>query len=151
GLTNADGTIGETIYGQMTKRAAQLGAVNLGQGAPGTEPPAELIDATTEAMHAGCNQYAPGQGFPQLLEAVAAQRDRDFGQRVAPPELLFRAGASPGLRRARRALRPRVGAVGACDPGYVPYPAAVPAAGGIRHAVPIRPDGRGGFAPGGDP
>src|SRR5699024_9843726 len=93
-LTNADGTIGETIYGQMTKRAAQLGAVNLGQGAPGTEPPAELIDATTEAMHAGFNQYAPGQGFPQLLEAVAAQRERDFGQRVDPAEVLYTAGAT---------------------------------------------------------
>src|SRR5699024_1701550 len=97
GLTNADGTIGETIYGQMTKRAAQLGAVNLGQGAPGSEPPTELIDATTEAMRAGFNQYAPGQGFPQLLEAVAAQRERDFGQRVDPAEVLYTAGATEGL------------------------------------------------------
>ena len=39
GLTNPDGSIGETIYGQMTKFAAEVGAVNLGQGAPGTEPP----------------------------------------------------------------------------------------------------------------
>src|SRR5699024_11502928 len=70
----------------------------LGQGAPGTEPPTELIDATTEAMRAGFNQYAPGQGFPQLLEAVAAQRERDFGQRVDPAEVLYTAGATEGLR-----------------------------------------------------
>lgn len=147
GLTNADGTIGETIYGQMTKRAAQLGAVNLGQGAPGTEPPAELIDATTEAMHAGFNQYAPGQGFPQLLEAVAAQRERDFGQRVDPAEVLYTAGATEGLTAAILALLPRGAAVVAFEPFYDSYPAAITAAGGSLHTVPILPDGRGGFAP----
>lgn len=64
GLTKPDGSIGETIYGQMTKFAAEVGAVNLGQGAPGTEPPEELITTTTEAMRDGFNQYAPGQDSP---------------------------------------------------------------------------------------
>jgi N-succinyldiaminopimelate aminotransferase len=147
GLINPDGTMGETIYGQMTKLAARLGAVNLGQGAPGTEPPAELIDATVEAMRAGFNQYAPGQGFPQLLEAVAAQRARDFGQQVEPAEVLYTAGATEGLTAAILALLPRGGTVVAFEPFYDSYPAAITAAGGHLHTVPILPDGAGGFAP----
>ncbi|WP_209325077.1 aminotransferase class I/II-fold pyridoxal phosphate-dependent enzyme [Brevibacterium renqingii] len=147
GLTNPDGTIGETIYGQMTELAAQLGAVNLGQGAPGTEPPSELIDASTEAMRAGFNQYAPGQGFPQLLEAVAQQRERDFGQRVDPAEVLYTAGATEGLTAAILALLPRGRSLVAFEPFYDSYPAAVTAAGGSLHTVPILPDGYGGFTP----
>ena len=147
GLTNPDGSIGETIYGQMTKFAAEVGAVNLGQGAPGTEPPDELIAATAEAMRAGFNQYAPGQGFPQLLEAVAAQRGRDFGQNVSPDEVLYTAGATEGLTAAILALLPRGGSLVAFEPFYDSYPAAIAAAGGTLHTVPILPDGHGGFAP----
>lgn len=147
GLTNSDGSIGETIYGQMTKRAAELGAVNLGQGAPGTEPPEELIAATAEAMRAGFNQYAPGQGFQQLLEAVAGQRQRDFGQQVDISDVLYTAGATEGLTAAILALLPRGGAVVAFEPFYDSYPAAIAAAGGSLHTVAILPDGQGGFAP----
>ncbi len=147
GLTNPDGSIGETIYGQMTKFAAEVGAVNLGQGAPGTEPPEDLIAATAEAMRAGFNQYAPGQGFPRLLEAVAAQRGRDFGQHVAPDEVLYTAGATEGLTAAILALLPRGGSLVAFEPFYDSYPAAIAAAGGALHTVPILPDGHGGFAP----
>ncbi|MGR6089104.1 aminotransferase class I/II-fold pyridoxal phosphate-dependent enzyme [Brevibacterium sediminis] len=147
GLTNPDGSIGETIYGQMTKFAAEVGAVNLGQGAPGTEPPDELIAATEEAMRAGFNQYAPGQGYPQLLEAVGAQRGRDFGQHVDPDEVLYTAGATEGLTAAILALLPPGGSLVAFEPFYDSYPAAIAAAGGTLHTVPILPDGRGDFAP----
>lgn len=147
GLTKPDGSIGETIYGQMTKFAAEVGAVNLGQGAPGTEPPEELITTTTEAMRDGFNQYAPGQGFPRLLEAVAAQRRRDFDQHVAPNEVLYTAGATEGLTAAILALLPRGGSLVAFEPFYDSYPAAIAAAGGTLHTVPILPDGHGGFGP----
>lgn len=147
GLTNDDGTIGETIYGQMTKLAAGLGAINLGQGAPGTEPPEALIDASAEAMRAGFNQYAPGQGFPQLLDAVAAQRRTDFGQDVDPNQVLYTAGATEGLTAAILALLPRGGTVLAFEPFYDSYPAAITAAGGHLRTVPILPDGEDEFAP----
>ena len=147
GLTNPDGSIGETIYGQMTKFANEVGAVNLGQGAPGTEPPAALIDATTAAMREGYNQYAPGQGFPQLLDAIAEQRRRDFGQSVSTEQVLYTAGATEGLTAAILALLPRGGTVLAFSPFYDSYPAAITAAGGSLVTVPILPTAGGGFAP----
>ncbi|MBM6590000.1 aminotransferase class I/II-fold pyridoxal phosphate-dependent enzyme [Brevibacterium sp. RIT 803] len=147
GLINADGTIGETIYGQMTALAAKTGAVNLGQGAPGTDAPVELIDAAADAMREGWNQYAPGQGFPALLEAVAQQRSRDFGHEVSPQNVLYTCGATEGLTAAILALLPRGGTVVAFEPFYDSYPAAIAAAGGSLVTVPILPTSEGGFAP----
>lgn len=147
GLINADGTIGETIYGQMTALAARTDAVNLGQGAPGTGPPAELIDDAADAMREGYNQYAPGQGFPALLEAVARQRQRDFDQEISPEDVLYTCGATEGLTAAILALLPRGGTVLTFEPFYDGYPAAVAAAGGSLVTVPILPTDEGGFEP----
>lgn len=147
GLINADGTIGETIYGQMTALAARTGAVNLGQGAPGTDAPAELIDAAADAMREGYNQYPPGQGSPALIEAVAQQRHRDFGHEVSPQEVLYTCGATEGLTAAILALLPRGGTVLAFEPFYDSYPAAIAAAGGSLVTVPILPTSEDGFAP----
>lgn len=147
GLIGSDGTISETVYGEMTRLAAQTGAVNLGQGAPGTDAPPSLIEATAEAMREGYNQYAPGQGHPVLLEAVARQRTRDFGQEVESEEVLITCGATEGLTAAILALVPRGGTVVAFEPFYDSYPAAVAAAGGQFATVPVLPDGSGGFRP----
>lgn len=147
GLVGDDGELAETIYGQMTQLAARTGAVNLGQGAPGTDAPPSLIEATAEAMREGFNQYAPGQGHPLLLEAIAAQRSRDFGQTVASAEVLVTCGATEGLTAAILALVPRGGRVVAFEPFYDSYPAAVAAAGGEFATVPVLPDDAGGFRP----
>ncbi|SMX88691.1 N-succinyldiaminopimelate aminotransferase [Brevibacterium sp. 239c] len=147
GLINADGTIGETIYGQMTAFAAETGAVNLGQGAPGTDAPAELIEAAADAMREGCNQYPPGQGSPALLEAVAHQRQRDFGHEVSPQDVLYTCGATEGITAAILALLPRGGTVLAFEPFYDSYPAAIAAAGGSMITVPILSTAEGGFEP----
>lgn len=147
GLVRDDGSIGETIYGQMTTLAAQTGAVNLGQGAPGTDAPAALVDEVTKAMRAGVNQYAPGQGHPALLDAIAVQRRRDFGQDVAPDEVLFTCGATEGLTAAIMALLPEGGRVLCFEPFYDSYPAAIAAAGGTMITAPVLPLADGGFAP----
>lgn len=147
GLISADGTIGETVYGQMTALAARTGAVNLGQGAPGTDPPRELIEAAADAMREGYNQYAPGQGFPALRQAVAGQRQRDFGQEVSSDDVLYTCGATEGLTAAILALLPRGGTVLAFEPFYDSYPAAIAAAGGSLVTVPILPTAEGGFEP----
>lgn len=147
GLIGADGAISETIYGEMTRLATRTGAINLGQGAPGTDAPSALIEATAEAMREGYNQYAPGQGHPALLEAVARQRARDFGQAVDTEEVLITCGATEGLTAAILALVPRGGTVVAFEPFYDSYPAAVAAAGGEFVTVPVLPDGDGGFQP----
>lgn len=139
GLVRPDGTVGETIFGQMTQLAAAHGAVNLGQGAPGTAAPDALVDAAAEAMRQGVNQYAPGQGFPELRAAVAEQRRREYGQQVGPEEVLVTVGATEALTAAILALVPPGGEVIVFEPFYDAYPAAITAAGATMVTVPVLP------------
>ncbi|WP_247425331.1 aminotransferase class I/II-fold pyridoxal phosphate-dependent enzyme [Brevibacterium sp. R8603A2] len=148
GLVRPDGTVGETIFGQMTQLAAAHGAVNLGQGAPGTDAPEPLVAAAADAMRAGMNQYAPGQGFPALIGAVAEQRRREYGQQVSTDEVLVTVGATEALTAAILALVPPGGEVIVFEPFYDAYPAAITAAGATMVTVPVLPVD-GGFAPDG--
>ncbi|MGH2684590.1 MAG: hypothetical protein ACRDJP_03880, partial [Actinomycetota bacterium] len=50
----------------MSALAVRTGAVNLGQGFPDTDGPAEIAEAAIAAIRAGHNQYPPGPGLPEL-------------------------------------------------------------------------------------
>ena len=147
GLVRADGTVGETIFGQMTQLDAAHGAVNLGQGAPGTAAAESLVAAAGEAMRAGFNQYAPGQGHTELIEAVVEQRRREYGHVVRPEEVLVTVGATEALTASILALVPAGSEVIVFEPFYDAYPAALAAAGATMITVPVLPDAAGGFSP----
>ncbi|MEA2309863.1 MAG: N-succinyldiaminopimelate aminotransferase, partial [Thermoleophilaceae bacterium] len=75
---------GTTIFAEMSALALRTGAINLGQGFPDTDGPAEIVDAVTAAMRAGANQYAPLPGVPQLCAAIAEHQRRRYGLDVDP-------------------------------------------------------------------
>lgn len=139
GLLDADGKPTETIFGVMTKFAAEQGAVNLGQGAPGIPAPTALLDAAHRAMKDGENQYPPGQGRPDLIEAICTQREREYGHKVEPDQVLITVGATQGLTSAIMALLPRGGKLVTFEPFFDSYPAAVAMAGGEFATVPLLP------------
>lgn len=139
GLVAADGSVNEPVFSTMTALAAQLDAVNLGQGAPGTNPDPLIVDTAAQAMRDGINQYPPGQGNPDLIAAVCRQRQRDVGQRVEPDEVLITVGATEGITAAVLALVPAGGTVIAFEPFYDSYPAAAAAAGADFATVPLLP------------
>jgi N-succinyldiaminopimelate aminotransferase len=53
---------GTTIFAEMSQRAAAVDAVNLGQGFPDEDGPAEVLEAAVAAIRSGRNQYPPGPG-----------------------------------------------------------------------------------------
>ena len=63
---------GTTIFTVMSALAARHQAINLGQGFPDTDGPADILKAAAEALQDGRNQYPPMTGVPELREAVAA-------------------------------------------------------------------------------
>ena len=71
--------VGTTVFTRMSALAARHGAVNLGQGFPdfGCEP--ALVEAVSDAMRAGHNQYPPMTGAAPLREAIAAKVARLYG------------------------------------------------------------------------
>lgn len=140
GLVTATGEVQETVFGRMTQLAARHDAVNLGQGAPGDPAPTFLLDAAYEAMRAGANQYAPPSGAPVLREAIAIHRQRDWGHRVSPADVLVTAGATEALTAAIVALAPPGTDVVVLEPYYDSYAAAAALAGARLRPVGLTID-----------
>src|SRR5437588_12891385 len=87
-----------TIFAEMSALAVRTGSINLGQGFPDTDGPAEVAEAAVAAIRAGHNQYPPGIGIPELRTAIAAHQRRFYGLEVDPDsEVLVTAGATEAI------------------------------------------------------
>ncbi len=119
-----------TIFSEMSELALATGSINLGQGFPDTDGPAEMIEVATEAMRAGRNQYPPSQGIPELREAVAAHQAAWYGLRVAPAdEVLVTTGATEAIAASFLALCEPGDDVVMFEPSYDSYAACASMAG----------------------
>ena len=132
------------IFAKMSALAAQLGAVNLGQGFPDEDGPAAMLEAARQAITDGINQYPPGLGIAELREAVAAQRARRYGQQFDPDtEVLVTVGASEAIAAAVLGLVEPGSEVLVLEPFFDTYAPVIAMAGSHRVAVPLVPSGRG--------
>ena len=97
--------VGTTIFTVMSALAAEKGAVNLGQGFPDFDCDPRLVDAVTDAMKKGLNQYPPMTGVPVLREAVAAKISALYGHAYdAATEITITAGATQAILTAVLAI-----------------------------------------------
>ncbi len=140
GLVGADGSIHPTIFADMSALAARTGAINLGQGFPDEDGPAEVLEAARAAIADGVNQYPPGRGIPDLLAAVCEHQERFYGLRLDPArEVLVTAGATEALAAALLALLDGPDdEVVVFEPYYDSYAAVVALAGAKLVTVPLR-------------
>ncbi|GAA2366926.1 aminotransferase [Catellatospora methionotrophica] len=141
---------GTTIFATMSALAVKTGAVNLGQGFPDTDGPAEMLEAAAAALRGGFNQYPPGPGLPVLREAVAAHQRRFWGLEYDPDgEVVVTAGATEAIAAAILGLCETGDEVVCFEPYYDSYAASIALAGAVRRPVTLRPgsDGRYGFDP----
>lgn len=132
------------VFARMSAVAADLGAVNLGQGFPDEDGPPAMLDIARQAIADGVNQYPPGPGILELRRAVAAQRERRYGQRFDPDgEVLITVGASEAIAAAVIGLVEPGSAVLVIEPYFDTYAPNIAMACAHRVAVPLVPDGRG--------
>ena len=105
-LTSALAGMGTTIFAEMSALAVETGSVNLGQGFPDTDGPAEIAQAAADAVLCGRgNQYPPGPGIPELRSAISGHQKRFYGLDVDPDtEVLVTAGATEAIAAALLAL-----------------------------------------------
>ena len=97
--------LGTTIFTVMSTLAAKHGAINLGQGFPDSEGPAEIVRAAANGLLDGRNQYAPLTGLPELRQAVAASNRRWWDLDVdADAGVVVTSGATEGLAACLAAL-----------------------------------------------
>lgn len=138
-LLGTDGGLRPTIFAEMSALAASTGAINLGQGFPDEDGPAEVLEAARRAISEGLNQYPPGIGMPALRSAIADHQERFYGIRVDPDtQVLVTAGATEAIAAAILALTDEGDEVVTFEPFYDEY-AAIAGLGRATHVtVPLR-------------
>ena len=130
---------GTTIFAEMSALAAETGAVNLGQGFPDTDGPREMLEAAKTAIDGGRNQYPPGPGVPELLEAVTAHQWRFYGLELDPrSQVLVTVGATEAIAAAVLALCEPGDEVVTFEPYYDSYAATIALAGAVRRTSVLR-------------
>ena len=138
-------SMGTTIFTVMSALAAEKGAVNLGQGFPDFDCDPKLVDAVTEAMRKGFNQYPPMTGAAPLREAVAGKIEALYGRKYDPAtEITITAGATQAIITAVLALVNPGDEVIVLEPCYDSYVPNIELAGGKVVRVPLTP---GSFRP----
>jgi N-succinyldiaminopimelate aminotransferase len=134
-LLRPDGGLGITIFEEITALAAEHQAINLGQGFPDEDGPAELLDAARHAIAAGANQYAPGRGVPELRSAIAGHQERFYGLTPDPDtEVLVTTGATEAIAAAILAFAGPGDEVLTFEPFYDSYGAII-GLSGARHVT----------------
>ena len=130
---------GTTIFAEMSALAVATGSINLGQGFPDTDGPRQVAEAAVAAIRAGHNQYPPGRGIPELLEAIAAHEQHWYGLSFDPQsEVLVTAGATEAIAASLLALTEVGDEVLMFEPYYDSYAAGTAMAGAVRRVVTLR-------------
>ncbi|HEY7073946.1 MAG TPA: aminotransferase class I/II-fold pyridoxal phosphate-dependent enzyme [Solirubrobacteraceae bacterium] len=133
---------GTTVFTEFSALAERTGAINLGQGFPDEDGPAEVLEAAAAALRDGHNQYAPLAGVPALRRAIAEHQRRFYGLEVDPDrgvQVTF--GATEAIAAALLGLCEPGDEVLALDPAYDSYAAAAALAGATLVRVPLHPPG----------
>lgn len=139
GLLGSDGLLRPTIFAEMSELAAATGAINLGQGFPDEDGPAEVVEAARQAIRDGVNQYPPGLGYPVLRNAIAAHQKRFYEIEVDPDrEVLVTAGATEALAATILALVDDGDEVVTLEPFYDSYAAMIALGRGVHRTALLR-------------
>jgi methionine aminotransferase len=130
--------VGTTIFTVMSRRATEMGAVNVGQGFPDYPIDPDLAACVTDAVHAGFNQYAPMEGSVALRAAIAAKIAAGGGRAVDPEtELTVSCGGTESIYSAIQACVAHGDEAIVFDPAYDAYDPAIRLAGGRCVHIPL--------------
>ena len=123
----------------MSRRARELGALNLGQGFPDYDIDPRITQLVTSAMAAGHNQYAPMEGSAELRAQIARKIATCYGTRVDPEgDITITLGATEALYSVIQATVGPGDDVVIFDPSYDSYEPAVRLAGARAMRLPLQ-------------
>lgn len=132
--------VGTTIFTVMSKLAADHNAINLSQGFPDFEGPAELIELTNKYMLEGKNQYAPMGGVPVLNERIAEKVNNLYGAEYHPAkEITITAGGTQAIFTALAATIHPGDEVVIFEPAYDSYAPSIKLLGGLVKPLELSP------------
>ncbi len=131
---------GSTIFTEVSARALELNAVNLGQGFPDFEGPEFVKAAAKAGIDSQSNQYPPSMGLPVLREAVAARFEEQTGRAVDPDRhVTITSGCTEALAASFLGLVEPGDRVILLQPWYDAYPVGCALSGAVPLFVTLRP------------
>jgi aspartate/methionine/tyrosine aminotransferase len=132
--------LGTTIFTTMSALAVKHNAINLGQGFPDTEGPADVVQAASDALLDNRNQYPPLTGLPELRQAVAAANKRFWGLDIDPNTgVVVTSGATEALTASMMALLNQGDEIILIEPLYDTYLPIVRLLGAVPKLVRLQP------------
>lgn len=136
-LLSATGT---TVFTVMSALAVQHGAINLGQGFPDYEGPADVVEAAAAALLDNRNQYPPMTGVLELRQAVASHNRRFYGIEADPNgEVIVTSGATEAITACLMAVLNPGDECVLIEPLYDTYLPVVKLLGAIPRLVRLSP------------
>lgn len=128
----------------MTALAVETGSVNLGQGFPDYDAPAEVLEVARREIASGNNQYPPGIGTAELRTAVASHQKRFWGLEIDPDSgVLVTMGATEAIAGALLGILEPGDEVIVFEPLFDTYAGCVALADATLAPVTMRPDATG--------
>ena len=136
--------VGTTIFTVMSSLAAELGAVNLGQGFPDFPMSGKLIGLVDKAMRDGFNQYAHMHGLQSLREVLAGKIGFLYGTAIDPAtQITITPGGTYAIYTALTTVLQPGDEVIVFEPAYDSYIPNIEINGAIPVRIPLRfPDYR---------
>jgi N-succinyldiaminopimelate aminotransferase len=132
--------IGTTIFTVMSGLAVEHNSINLGQGFPDSDGPADVVQAAVDALRDGRNQYPPMPGVPELRQAVAAANRRFYGLEVDwASEVVVTSGATEAITACLIAVLNPGDEVVLIEPLYDTYAPVVRLLGAVPRFVRLEP------------
>lgn len=135
-------SLGTTIFSVMSGLAVQHGAINLGQGFPDTDGPAEVRERAAQALREGPNQYPPMPGLDVLRQALAAHAARFYDLAYDwRSEIVVTSGGTEALTACIMAIVRPGDEVVLFEPAYDCYRPIVEAVGGVVRPIRLQAPG----------
>lgn len=141
-LSRKMGLFTESAIREMSHLAAEVGAVNLAQGAPDFPAPTSVKQAATAAIREDLNQYETTTGSQSLREAIA-EKVRKFNRfsADADDEITITCGSTEAITAAMIAFTDPGDRVLVPEPFYESYlPATILSGAAVTHFRLREPD-----------
>ena len=130
----------DSVIRRMTRISAKYGAVNLSQGFPDFDPPAEILKRLEQGAHEDYNQYSITWGAKNLRDALARKQSHFMGRTVDPEsEIVVTCGSTEAMMAAVMTVTDPGDKLVVFSPFYENYGADAILAGAEPIYVPLYP------------
>ena len=139
-LSSRGGSFTDSVIRRMTRISNRYGAVNLSQGFPDFDPPAEILRRLEQVSHEDYNQYSITWGAKNLRDALAKKQTHFMGRPIDPEsEIVITCGSTEAMMAAVMTVTDPGDKLVVFSPFYENYGADAILAGAEPIYVPLYP------------